>query len=99
MRESGCAANWPATQLAPVATAEPAAAATPEAPTESPFFDAMAPLPGNAVPWPTLENTAAPADAKPFTDVDVRYVVVVTGLTQLNLMTRSLREVHVCVRV
>ncbi|TFU03428.1 outer membrane protein assembly factor [Polymorphobacter arshaanensis] len=76
---------------APVATAVPTTATVPEtptAPTESPFFDSMAPLPGNAVPWPTLENTAAPADATPITDADVRYVVVVTGLSQLNLMAR-----------
>ncbi len=75
----------------PVATTAPASAPTPEtptAPTESPVFDSMAPLPGNAVPWPTLENTATPADATPITEADVRYVVVVTGISQLNLMTR-----------
>jgi len=48
----------------------------------------MAALPGAAVAWPTLENTDAAADEAPVADLDVRYVVVVTGLADLDLMGR-----------
>lgn len=81
---------------APAADA-PAAATAPDpvplpddgAPTSAtPFLDAMAPLPGDAVAWPTIESTAAPDDAVPAVEVDVRYTVTVTGLAELGQMPR-----------
>ena len=80
----------PVATPAPVTTAPAAPAAAPAAEPDvsSPFFDTLAPLPGNAVPWPTLENTTAPDGTVLPAEIDVRYTVVVTGLAELNLMAR-----------
>lgn len=60
------------------------------------FFDGMAPLPAEAVPWPALQSTGDAGTVAPVGEVNVRYIVDVTGLAALNLMSRfnELSELH-----
>ncbi|MGL4542914.1 MAG: autotransporter assembly complex protein TamA, partial [Polymorphobacter sp.] len=55
---------------------------------ESPLFNSLAPLPDDAVAWPTLESTEGPDIVVEASEADVRYSVSVNGLADLDLVPR-----------